>query len=87
MSSAASAMESITLITVCKEKMELEALRLLDEEDINVNQMDEYGDTALIWACNNKMERVALRLLDRAEIDVNQIDKYGNSALILACYN
>ena len=55
--------ENTALINACCYNMESTALKLLEREEININQVNKNGDTALIWACYNKMERVALKLL------------------------
>jgi len=65
-----------------KEKI---ALDILEKQNININQVDKEGDTALIYACIKKMESVALKLLEREDINVNQVNKNGFTALIIAC--
>ena len=42
--------------------MKTVALKLLEREDINVNQVDGYGKTALDYAIENKMEIVINRI-------------------------
>jgi len=62
------------------------ALEILEREEININQADNYGNTALIIASNN-MESVVLKLLERKEININQVNKNGETALMWACKN
>jgi len=82
----------IELMDAIRKVNEKLALKILEREEININQVDEYGNTALICACKicacrNKMERVALKLLEREEININQVNNTGNTALIWACFN
>ena len=44
--------------------METVALKLLEREDINVNQVSEYGKTALYYAIKNDMEGVIKRIIE-----------------------
>ena len=78
---------SLELINAIGGRNERLALELLKREDININQVNESGETALILACYNEIERVALKLLEREDINVNQVDKDGETALIYACGN
>ena len=38
--------------------MESVAIKLLDRPDININQVNEYGNTSLIYACKFRMDNV-----------------------------
>ena len=75
------------LIIAIEGRNERLALELLKREEINVNKMNKYGNTALILACCNKMESVALKLLEREDINVNQVNIKGYIALMMACIN
>lgn len=41
------------------------ALKLVEKEDLDINVIDNIGNTALILACRNELEEVALKLLER----------------------
>ncbi len=78
---------SLELINAIKDKNERLALELLEREDINVNYVDKYGQTALIWACINGIESVAFKLLEKEGININQVNDRGETALMYACWN
>jgi len=60
---------------------------ILKREEINLNQVNNDGNTALILACFEKKELDVLKLIEKEEIKINQVNKNGNTALIMACYN
>jgi hypothetical protein len=59
--------------------------RLVNEYDLDVNQSDQYGRTALHFAALRGHEGVA-RLLLELGADVNQSDQYGRTALDFAAF-
>jgi len=63
------------------------ALRLLDRHDINVNQVNKNGETALIFACKNNMKTVALKILERPITIISYVDNYKKSAINYAIEN
>jgi ankyrin repeat protein len=47
------------------------AIKLLEFEDINYNNIDDNKNTPLIYACINNMKEVALKLLIFKDINYN----------------
>jgi ankyrin repeat protein len=62
--------------------------RVLDllQRGLDVNDKNEYGDTALVWASNNGHLEVVRALLKVEGVDVNIKDMDGGTALIYACW-
>ena len=60
------------------------ALALLEDDNIKVDLVDEYGKTALDYASENRMTEVVKKLIER-RADVNIQDENGDTALIGAC--
>ena len=60
------------------------ACLLLDMPGIDVNQVDEFGNTPLIVACTNGGLDMVERLLKMPRIGVNDTNILGNTALIIA---
>jgi proline dehydrogenase len=54
--------------------MEKVALKLLEFENINYNQVNNHNNSALKYACENNMEKVALKLLEFENIDYNKVN-------------
>lgn len=52
------------------------ALKLLDEDGINVNHANNYGNTALMLALNYKFTEIAVKLLEKDSIDVNHTNNF-----------
>ena len=52
----------------CENNMESIASKLLDFPDINYNQINNEGETALILACKNNMQSIASKLLKFQDI-------------------
>ena len=57
---------------------------LLKEDDIEINEVDDSGKTALHWASKMGNAKVIQFLLDEKGIDINKADTNGNTALIQA---
>jgi ankyrin repeat protein len=53
--------------------MEEIALKILNFQDINYNQVDNHNNSALIYACLHDMKKVALKLLEFDDINYNHI--------------
>jgi ankyrin repeat protein len=58
---------------------------LLAIENINVNQQNKDGNTALMWASHQGHQEIVQILLNKENINVNQQDKDGFTALMWAC--
>jgi len=54
---------------------------LLQEENVDVNTANDFGETALIFASHHGHDKVVALLLRHREIDVNASDKDGQTAL------
>jgi len=52
------------LMWACKNNMEAVALKLLERQDIDINQENEDGYTALIFATENNMYSVISRITE-----------------------
>ena len=69
----------LILIFALKNNMITLANKLLQSNDIDINEYDHYSMTALLIACYNQQESIALSILEFP---------FGNTALIIACqYN
>ena len=62
-----------------------EAMKLIMNNNINLDIVDYNGRTALLWACQNKMEEVALELIKTGHAKPDHISKDGKTALSWAC--
>lgn len=60
------------------------ALKLLDEDGINVNHANNDGNTALMLALNYKFTEITVKLLEKDSIDVNHTNNFNDTALIFA---
>jgi ankyrin repeat protein len=61
--------------------------KLLTKPNININETDNWGNTALMSACNKGHIDVVNLLLDNRQTDVNLTNHKGFNALISALYN
>jgi hypothetical protein len=57
---------------------------LLEQENIDINAKDNYGNTALMWAAYRGHKDIAEMLLEQENIDINAKDNNGSTALISA---
>ena len=75
---------TILLIAIILEKMEIAKKILLEEEDnININFVNKYNQSALILASERpNMIEITKMLLERNDININIKDNYGNTALM-----
>ena len=63
------------------------ALEILESMEINVKQVDNYGNTILMWmGCQND-EILVEKLLEISRININNVNKDGDTALTIACSN
>ena len=62
-------------------------LRILIEQEHNVNEQNSDGNTPLIFAVKKGLHRFVKLLLDQPNIDIDQINVDGNTALIFAIEN
>lgn len=60
---------------------ETEVLPVLLDKDVDVNQADEGGNTALLMITRNRCYKVTVKELVRAGADVNAENREGNTAL------
>lgn len=60
-------------------------LRLVEMNNTNLGQVDDYGCTALILACYYGLSKLALKILEMDKSNPGQIDIDGDTALICAC--
>ncbi len=69
------------------QKRDVKSIRLLlEQKEIDVNQIDNDGHTALIHACNYGYGEIVKLLLEQKDIDVNHQDNPdNNTALMWAC--
>lgn len=74
------------LLEACKTRRAADALKLAEEDGVDVNVADEQGFSALMWSSfNDKFEAVAARLVD-AGAKLNAVSTPGGtSALVFAC--
>ena len=74
------------LLEACKTRRAADALKLAEEDGVDVNVADEQGFSALMWSSfNEKFEAVAARLAD-AGAKLNAVSTPGGtSALVFAC--
>jgi ankyrin repeat protein len=75
------------LIKEINEKNTKKSLEILGKKEININQVDKYGYTALLWACSNKIEEIGLIILEKEGLNINYEDKDGYTALLWVCMN
>jgi len=80
-------LQSSNLIKVCKTGDKEACKAILENEDVDVNLQNKYGDTALIGAAYNGYTEIVELLLAHPEIDVNAQNAYGITALINAAEN
>lgn len=64
-----------------------EVKNLINEKDIDPNEVDEYGRTALFMACEKRCTHIVQELLKIKNIDVNKKDNQGSSPMYLALTN
>ena len=55
--------------------------RLLERNDLNINWINDQGETALIYACKNQQYKIVSLLLECAQILINQKDNDHLTAL------
>ncbi len=72
-----------TFIQAAEEGNEETVLSFLNRNEVNVNDKDNDGFTALIWAAANNNERMVSLLIDRGA-DVNSENDDGDTALDFA---
>ena len=72
-----------TFIEAARDGNEETVLSLLNRNEVNINDKDKYGDTALMWAAINNYERMVSLLIDRG-VDINSKINYGYTALDIA---
>jgi hypothetical protein len=58
---------------------------VISEANVDINEVDEYGNSCLMLAIKNRLEITVSRLLDKPDIDANHENKMGETALLLAC--
>jgi ankyrin repeat protein len=75
---------STPLMLACKANLSEVSLKLIDRVD--VNKVNNKGETALIMACIEENEDIALQLIDRMDLEaLNEQNSDGDNALIIAC--
>jgi ankyrin repeat protein len=57
---------------------------LFGEHGVDINRIDEYGNTSLIWACKKGHKKLVTFLVARDGIDLNKTDEEGETPLIWA---
>jgi ankyrin repeat protein len=62
----------------------VEVVKMLIEQKVNINVLNNYNVSALILACDKSNEEIVKLLLD-ANADINHIDNDNENALIVAC--
>ena len=59
------------------------ALKILDYENIGLEQIDHSLNNTLIMAIKKQYEDIALKILNKGFKDINYVDTYGDTALTL----
>jgi len=62
------------------------ALKILDYDNIGLEQIDHSLNNTLIMAIKKQYEDVALKILNKGFKDINYVDTYGDSALTCALH-
>ncbi len=58
------------------------AIKLMDKQDLNYNQINKYNNTAFSFVCRNNLEKIAIKLLEKPDLNYNQIVNKNNTAFI-----
>jgi hypothetical protein len=75
-------------IVACMYKREEIALKMLEFDDVDYNNVDEEGEsTGFLLACQYKMEKLASKLLEKDDLDIDKINGDDETAFYWACYN
>ncbi|GHT93616.1 hypothetical protein FACS1894122_09080 [Alphaproteobacteria bacterium] len=77
--------KDIPLVVACDENWREVIKYLLRREDIDVNAVTKYGNSAFLEAVNSRNISCAKLLLQRKELDLKQVNHEGKNALMLAC--
>jgi len=62
------------------------ALKILDYDNVGLEQIDHSLNNTLIMAIKKQFEDVALKILDKGFKDINYVDTYGDTALTSALH-
>jgi len=74
------------LIVGCREGIKNKILKLLIENNCNINLTDSIGNSAFMYACDKNNGEIMEMLLDR-KVDINQTNTNEENALIRICKN
>jgi hypothetical protein len=76
---------SLKLFSAIDSYNEFLGLEILEKSEINLSQVDMYGNTLLIKSIWRTTQNITRKLLERTDIDLNQADANGMTALMTAC--
>jgi ankyrin repeat protein len=77
------------LMEACNKNLPIISEKLCEDDNIDINHINNDGETALMLACKNKMEKTLSIMFDLYgnNVNVGQVSNDGNTALIYACGN
>ncbi|WP_174480263.1 ankyrin repeat domain-containing protein [Spiroplasma endosymbiont of Danaus chrysippus] len=73
-----------TALIIVAKNGDLNIVKILIKNDININRENNAGENALIWAARNGHTEIVNALLTKNSDIINHKTKYGNNALIWA---